>query len=116
MHDLRVMWRRLGGRNSQPSAAVYDKRTLQPSPEERKAGRVRRGQATQGQQGARGSGHPGAPASTWSPLPMSRKERKWPSCPKPCGVTGKQVEAAFVDRLQAEQAAAGEGIELYSQA
>lgn len=33
VQDLRRMLRGLGGRNEQPSAAVYDGRTLQSSPE-----------------------------------------------------------------------------------
>lgn len=58
VHDLRVLLRLAEGRKAQPSAAIFDSRTLQSSVE-RGARGLRRGQAAQGQQSASGGGYPG---------------------------------------------------------
>lgn len=117
VHDLRVMLRRLGGRNGQPSAAVYDGRTLQSSPESgKRAGYdgAKRRKGSKVHVAVDTLGHLLALVVT----PADEQERAQVAelCKAVQAVTGKQVEVAFVDQgytgLQAEQAAAGEGIEL----
>src|SRR5215207_5859099 len=60
--DLRRILRVLGGRHAEPTAAVFDSRTLQSTPESGTRARVRRCQAPQGQQDAHGRRHARAPA------------------------------------------------------
>lgn len=118
VHDLRMMLRGLGGRNEQPSAAVYDGRTLQSSPESgKRAGYdgAKRRKGSKVHMAVDTLGHLLALVVT----PANEQERAQVAELSKAvqAVTGKQVEVAFVDQgytgLQAEQAAAGEGIELW---
>ena len=62
-HDLRALLRLAAGRAPRADArSIFDSRTLQSTPESGAPGRLRRGQAAQGQQGARGGRHAGPPA------------------------------------------------------
>ena len=117
VHDLREMLRLLSGRNVQPSAAIYDGRTLQSSPESgeragydgakrRKGGKVHMAVDT--------LGHLLALVVT----PANEQERAQVAALSQAvqEVTNQKVEIAFVDQgytgPQAEQAAEEEGIEL----
>jgi transposase len=117
VHDLRETLRRLKGRKAQPSAAIYDGRTLQSSPESpERAGYdgAKRRKGSKVHVAVDTLGHLLALVVT----PADEQERaQVTELPKAVQeVTGKQVEVAFVDQgysgPQAEQAAAGEGIEL----
>ena len=62
-HDLRAVLRMAAGRQAEPSAAIFDSRTLRSTPalrqaQERHAGRLRRCQAQARLQAAYGGGHP----------------------------------------------------------
>jgi|YNPMSStandDraft_2_1061718.scaffolds.fasta_scaffold03496_1 transposase len=118
VHDLRMMLRGLGRRNEQPSAAVYDGCTLQSSPESGKRARydgAKRRKGSTVHMAVDTLGHRLALLVT----PADEQERAQVAELSKAvqAVTGKQVEVAFVDQgytgLQAEQAAAGEGIELW---
>jgi transposase len=117
VHDLRVLLRLAEGRNEQPSAAIFDSRTLQSSPES----------------GAR-AGYDGAKRRKGSKMhmavdtlgnllalhvtPASEQDRTQVSAmaQQVQEVTQQRVEVAFVDQgytgKQPEQAAAEQGIRL----
>jgi len=84
VHDLRMMLRGLGRRNEQPSAAVYDGCTLQSSPESGKRARYDGAKRRKGSTVHMAVDTLGHLLALLVTLPMSRKERKWLNCPKPC--------------------------------
>ena len=115
--DLRLLLRLAAGRRGQPTAAILDSRTLQSTPGERGAGRLRRAQAAQGLQGARGGRHPGAPAGA-AVTPANAQDRAQvddAGAPGPGG-DRRDVELAYVDQgytgEQPAADAAAQGIRL----
>jgi transposase len=117
VHDLRETLRLLSGREAQPSAAIYDGRTLQSSPEsgeragydgakKRKGSKVHMAVDTLGN------------LLALLVTPANEQERAQVAALSQAvqEVTGEKIELAFVDQgytgPQAEQAAAAEGIEL----
>ena len=114
--DLRQMLRLLEGRNEQPSAAIYDGRTLQSSPEsgeragfdgakKRKGSKVHMAVDTLGH----------LLALLVTPADIQERAQVAALSQAVQEVTGESIEIAFVDQgytgTQAEQAAAAEGIE-----
>lgn len=117
VHDLRMLLRLAAGRNAQPSAAIFDSRTLQSSPESgqragydgakrRKGSKLHMAVDTLGNLLA---AHV-TPASDQDRAQVSQMAQQVQE------VTGQSVEVAFVDQGytgdKPEQAAAEQGIQL----
>ncbi|GIW37450.1 MAG: hypothetical protein KatS3mg073_1595 [Meiothermus sp.] len=117
VHDLRETLRQWQGRAAQPSAAIYDARTLQSSPES--GGRAGYDGAKQ-RQGSKVHMAVDTPGHLLALLvtPADEQDRAQVAELSKAvqAVTGKQVEVAFVEQgytgSEAEQAAAQEGIAL----
>src|SRR3954447_14220621 len=60
--DLRRILRLLAGRHEEPSAAIYDSRTIQSTPESGERAGYDGAKRKKGSEGAHGGGHAGAPA------------------------------------------------------
>jgi transposase len=117
VHDLRVLLRLAEGRNEQPSAAIFDSRTLQSSPESGKRA------GYDGAKRRKGSKMHMAVDTLGNLLalhvtPASEQDRAQVSAiaQQVQAVTQQSVEVAFVDQgytgKQPEQAAAEQGIRL----
>jgi transposase len=117
VHDLRMLLRELGGRNPQPSAAIFDGRTLQSTPEsggragydghkKRKGSKVHLAVDTLGQ----------LLALVVTPANEQERAQVAELAAKVQEVTGDSVEVAFVDQgytgEQAAEAAEQHGIRL----
>lgn len=117
VHDLRALLRLAAGRNEQPSAAIFDSRTLQSSPESGKRAGYDGAKRRKGSKRHRAVDTLGnrlalhvTPASEPDRAPVSEMAQHVQE------VTQQSVEVAFVDQgytgKQPEQAAAAQGIRL----
>ena len=117
VHDLRVILRLAQGRNEQPSAAIFDSRTLQSSPESgERAGYdgAKRRKGSKTHMAVDTLGH--LLALHVTPADEQDRAQVGELAQQVQDVTGDNVEIAFVDQgytgEQAEQAAAEHGIRL----
>ncbi len=117
VHDLRELLRFAQGRNEQPSAAIFDSRTLQSTPESgHDAGydgaKKRKGRKTH--IAVDTLGH--LLALHVTPANEQDRAQVGELCEQVQAVTGQSVEVAFVDQgytgAEAEQSAAAHGIRL----
>ena len=98
VHDLRMLLREIAGRNPQPSAAIFDSRTLQSTPESG-GGRVTMG--TRSARARRCIWPSTRWANCWRPLsrpPTSRSERRWSWRPRSRRSPATRLRSAFVDQ------------------
>src|SRR5574341_285834 len=117
VHDLRVILRLAQGRHAQPSAAVFDSRTLQSTPESgERAGYdgAKRRKGSKTHMAVDTLGH--LLALYVTPADEQDREQVGELAQQVQEVTGESVEIAFVDQgytgEQAEQSAAEQGIRL----